>query len=257
MAAEQSSPFLSFKEVKSNGEAAYVTDTAHRLYWPLAGDFPATISVMKSRRGGLDEREPFCQPDGTWHDIASLPLTEPKVSSIEASIRDLDQWESDWVAWHENHETAEFVTYGDLDDEDRPYASEQNEDGSWEDDSDTEFLIRCCGQDRPLRTRGQKLQVTPSAGKDFVSIHDYVCAVHPWLMGLREDIIQAKIVTRPRPVVVPALASTTEWMVSAIVAPEHVVMTKDEWLEFHRPPRPMSAAIRNMLQRAGARIDPQ
>lgn len=180
MVAEQSSPHLSFKEVKSNGDAAYVTDAAHRLYWPLADVFPANISVMKSRRGGLDEREPFCRPDGTWHEIASLPVTEPKVSSIEVSIRDLDQWESDWVAWHENHENheaAEYVTYGDLDDEDRPYAYEQHEDGSWEDDSDTEFLIRCCGQDRPLRTRGQRLQVTPSAGKDFVSIHDYVCGM--------------------------------------------------------------------------------
>lgn len=177
MAAEGSSRRLSFKEFRSNGEAVYVTKIAHRLYWPLTGVFPATISVMKSSQGGLEEREPFCQSDGTWHEIASLPVTEPKVSSIEASICDLDKWEFDWIAWHEDHEAAEFVTYGDLDDEDRPYAREQKEDGSWEEDSDTEFLIRCCGQDRPLRKRGQRLLVTPSEGQDFVSIHDYVCGI--------------------------------------------------------------------------------
>lgn len=82
------------------------------------------------------------------------------------------------MAWHGHHEgelaAPEYVTYGDLSDEDRPYAKEAREDGSWEEDSDMEFLIRCCGQDRPLRKRGPKLVVTPAAGSDFVTVHDYV-----------------------------------------------------------------------------------
>lgn len=59
----------------------------------------------------------------------------------------------------------EYITYGDLSDEDRPYANEPVENGSWEEDSSTEFLIRCCENDRPLRKRGLKIKVTPSAGK--------------------------------------------------------------------------------------------
>lgn len=137
------------------------------------------MSVMRTARnaGKLDH---FFQPDtngsgsGSWHEISSLPLTDPKVSSIESSIRDLDQWEFEWVAAHQDRAAAEYVTYGDLSDEYRPYASEPDEDGSWEDDWDTEFLIHCCGEDRPLRKRGFRVEVTPSAGNDFVSVRDYV-----------------------------------------------------------------------------------
>jgi len=90
----------------------------------------------------------------------------------------LDQWEYDWVALHGDHQgdhhNSEYVEYGDMSDEDRPYANEAKQDGSWEEDSDTEFLIKCCGEDRPLRKGGHKLVVTPSAGNDFVTVHDYV-----------------------------------------------------------------------------------
>lgn len=175
MATIQLSPHPSFRELEQEpGRAVYFSDAAKCLYWPLAGSFPIAISVMKSRRGALEERESLLQPDRTWHEITSQPLTEPKVSSIDASIFDFHQWEPDWVAMHEDHDAAEYVTYGDLNDEDRPYAREPKEDGSWEEDSDTEFLLRCCGQDRPMRKRGLKPTVTPSSGNDFVSIYDYV-----------------------------------------------------------------------------------
>lgn len=131
---------------------------------------------MQTMRGALEDMEPLQRRDGTWHEIAFLPLTEPKVSSIKASVRILDQYEPDWVAWHEDHEAAEYVAYGDLDDDTRPFG-EQQEDGSWEADSDTEYLARCCGQDRPVHKRGLMVQVKPSAGKDFVTIHDYASGV--------------------------------------------------------------------------------
>lgn len=51
-------------------------------------------------------------------------------------------------------------TYGDLSDEDRPYADEAKEDGSWE--------------ERPLGKRGVKLVVTPSVGNEYITVLDYV-----------------------------------------------------------------------------------
>lgn len=81
------------------------------------------------------------------------------------------------MAWHGEHVGGEFepqyVTYGDLSDEDRPYANEAKEDGSWEEDEDKEFLVRCCGEERPLGKRGMKLVVTPSMGNHFVTVDDY------------------------------------------------------------------------------------
>ena len=143
-----------------------------RLCWPLKGTFPTALSVMKTMRGALEDMEPL-QRGGSWHEIAFLPLTEPKVSSIKASVPMLGQYEPDWVRWHEDHEVAEYVTYGDLDDDTRPFG-EQQEDGSWEADSDTEYLARCCGQDRPVHKRGLIVQIKPSAGREFVTIYDYI-----------------------------------------------------------------------------------
>lgn len=175
-------PYRSFEELRKDpNDAVVFSHAAKRLFWPLDGVFPTALSVMKTPRSA-DDLEPYYQNSpgggGNWHEIAQLALTEPKVSSVEASACDLEQWESDWIAWHGYHKgepaNPEYVTYGDLSDEDRPYAKEAREDGGWEEDSDTEFLIRCCGEDRPLGKRGQKLVVTPGAGGDFVTVHDYV-----------------------------------------------------------------------------------
>jgi hypothetical protein len=165
-------PYRSFKELRRDEVRVLFSPAAKRLFWPLEGVFPTAISVMKTPRSA-DELEPFFQPDtggngsGTWHEISHLP------------VYDLEQWEFDWMAWHKDHDGPEFdreyVTYGDLDDEVRPYANEPKEDGSWEEDSDTEFLVKCCGDDRPLRKRGLKLVVTPSEGSEsFVTVRDYV-----------------------------------------------------------------------------------
>ncbi|KAL7957134.1 hypothetical protein V8C34DRAFT_325504 [Trichoderma compactum] len=229
--------YPSFEELWRNEQPVLFSPAAKRLYWPLEGVFPSAISVMRTARS-VAELDPFFRPDtsgsgnGTWHEISSLPLTDPKVSSIEASLRHLDQWESDWLAWHRDHTAAEFKA-------------------DWEEDSDTEFLIRCCGDDRTLRERGLKIKVTPSAGNNFVTVHAYVSVVHPWLMGLRGDIIRVKAVARPMPYL--ESGDNIEWMVSNLTAPQHEIMTKEFWVEMHRPPRPMDAATSKFLQRIGAR----
>lgn len=165
--------YPSFEELASDRRRPGFSEDFRRLCWPLSGTFPSALAVMKTMRGALEEMEPLHRGDGSWHEIALLPLTEPKVSSIKATIPLLDQYEPDWVRWHENHNTSKYVTYGDLDDDTRPFG-EQQEDGTWEADSDTEYLAKCCGQDRPVHKNGLAVQVKPSAGGDFVTIRDYV-----------------------------------------------------------------------------------
>jgi hypothetical protein len=267
-------PYRSYKELRSDHVYVSFSPAAKRLFWPLKGAFPTAISVMKTPRSP-DDLEPYFQPgtggsgSGTWHETSQLPLTEPKVSSVEVSVCDLEQWEFDWIEWHRDHAPGEFapeyVTYGDLSDEDRPYARDPKEDGSWEEDSDTEFLIKCCGQDRPLRKRGIKLVVMPPAGHHFVTVHDYVSgkfgficettflmtmsAVHPWLMSLRDDILEAKTVARPQPYPV---SDVFEWMVNQ--GPEHTIEEKKGWIREHGggPRLPMPASTAAMIERIRA-----
>ncbi|PQE09087.1 domain containing protein [Rutstroemia sp. NJR-2017a BVV2] len=239
-------PYRSYNELQRARIYVEFSPVAKRLFWRYEGVFPTAISVMKPPLS-RDDLEPYFQPDtegggsGTWHEISQLSLTEPKVSSIEALAYVLYKWESDWIEWHKDHAGDEFnpeyVTYGDLSDEDRPYAENSKEDGNWEDDSETKFLVKCCGQDRPLRKKGIKLLVAPSAGNRFVTVHDYisVTAVHPWLMSLREDIFKAKLVARP----LPYIAWQEELMVGE--GPEHEIQIKENWLEDHGIRRPFTA----------------
>ncbi|OBT65800.1 hypothetical protein VE03_03314 [Pseudogymnoascus sp. 23342-1-I1] len=248
-------PYPSYREIRSDGLPMILSpNAAQRLFWPFDGIFPASISVMKTSRSPKS-LEPYVKPGtegnsgGTWHEISQLPLTEPKISSVEVSVYDLDQWEYTWLEQHREHTggNAEYILYGDLSDDDRPYPSEMKEDGGWESDSDTEFLMRCCDQDRPLR-KAAKLLVKPSAGNDFVTVHDYVSAVHPWLMSLREDILKAMTNFLGYPPSLP-----TEFMVSK--GPDMLwIEDKERWLQWNggspKPPRfPIPPSFLNKLRR--------
>jgi hypothetical protein len=177
-------PYPTFTELRIAGERVPVFSAAfERLIWPIRGEFPSAISVMEGNLDNPGNIEPlFNSETGEWHAIASEPTTTRKVSGLEASLTNLDSWGPKWEREHEEHadptwEGCRYVTYGDLDNDVRPFAAEpEREDGtwSWDEASDTEFLIYCCGQDRPLGKAGLRLEVRPSPGNDFVTIKDYV-----------------------------------------------------------------------------------
>lgn len=139
---------------------------------------------MKDLRNANDMVSCF-RPDtgdngtGTWHEVSQLPISELK--SRPSKLPSTNSTNGNLTGWRgmSGMKAPEFgrerVTYGDLDDDIRHYADEPVEDGVWETDSDTEFVIRCCGDDRPLRKRGQKLEIKPS--ESFVTVKDYVSGV--------------------------------------------------------------------------------
>ncbi len=193
----------------------------------------------------------------------SLPLTEPKLSTINASVPMLDEYEGNWVAWHKDHQAVEFVMYRDLDDETR--------NDSWEADLATEYPVRCCGEDRPVHKDGLTVQVKPAAGKEFVTIHDYVsgmlsagilyCSrliglvVHPWIMSLREHDIQAMTVAGDGTSMRPESARAMDWKISVRDAQQHYILTHKMWLSDPTKPVPLDDATRRKLRAAGTSRD--
>ncbi|KAH7035344.1 uncharacterized protein B0I36DRAFT_91360 [Microdochium trichocladiopsis] len=218
-------PYPSWSELKCARKSLTYSKGYWRIHWPLEGEYPAAISVAAERRTAIG-LEPFYDPTtDKWHDIADLPLTTPvKISSITAEMRELNVYERDWVECHRYCAGAKFVTYGDLDDDVRPYAKEMKEDGSWEEDSDTEYLIRCCGEERPIGKRALTLKVVPPPERDYLTIRDYISALHPFFMSLREDIMKAKEVApfeqfdKPR---------SRKWMI--LPGPLHSLSMGDRW----------------------------
>lgn len=74
-------------------------------------------------------------------------------------------------------------------------------------------------------------------------------AVHPWLMGLRPEILLAKTVARPQPY--PGSAGMA-WMVDE--GPEHKVEEKQSWIQRHGggAPRPVPSSTAAILARIRA-----
>ncbi|KAJ4144213.1 hypothetical protein LMH87_003103 [Akanthomyces muscarius] len=205
--------YAPFEEQRSDGQRVLFSEDFKRLCWPLSGTFPTALSVMKTMRGALQEMEPLQRGNGTWHEIAFLPLTQPKVSSINAYVPMLDEYEGNWVAWHRDHEEAEYVANWNLDDHTRPYGK-QEEDCTSETDSFIGYIASCCGQNRPEYKARLTVQVKPAAGKEFVTIHDYLSVVHPWMMSLREDIIQAMTVRGDGTDIALESARAMDWKIS-------------------------------------------
>jgi hypothetical protein len=49
-----------------------------------------------------------------------------------------------------------------------------------------QYLVKCCGQKRPW-AGDNRLQVT--AQGEFLTVHEYVSAIHPWLMAMRDTLL--------------------------------------------------------------------
>ncbi|KAK8033566.1 hypothetical protein PG991_002964 [Apiospora marii] len=204
--------FPSYEEVRTSDPSARflpirLTPEAHRIFWTLQGPLASAISVMPEdwREKGSEPGEAYMQGNTptdnsgaptALHPIAAAPLTEPKISSITVTVYALDMWEQQWLESHEAHAapTRPDCQFGELPPDYEGDERRDESDVDSDDEEDQGELLRCCEEDRP--TTKWKLTVTPSTdpaagGGCFVTVHDYVSAVHPWLMGLRGEIARA------------------------------------------------------------------
>lgn len=187
-ADSQPAQYLTDKELRSSGVSPHSTLATVRLVWSFSGSLETSISVMASAYN-VDVLEPYFQPatggGSPWHVISKSSLTHPPVSAIMATVDDLEIWESDWKDFHRNHSEpdsyseSEDLQYGDLPDYDP------------EKDEDPPHLLVCCGTDRPRNKSGGVLVTASQSGPGFVTVHDYITTVHPWLMRNRDDILDA------------------------------------------------------------------
>ncbi|KAF5526494.1 hypothetical protein CGCA056_v002950 [Colletotrichum aenigma] len=158
---------------------------ASRLLWRLQGPLAESIFVVWNWDTQDPPREPFATQNLTgnisWHAISQESLTEPKIKTISG----------EWIEWHLRHASPgdDDCVYGELLD-DLHYESEcSSSEGAEEDDNGDEVeLLRCCDTDQPKRALPLVIE---ASNTESITIHDYVSALHPWLIGLRQDIARA------------------------------------------------------------------
>ncbi|KAB5583028.1 hypothetical protein GE09DRAFT_288074 [Coniochaeta sp. 2T2.1] len=206
--------FPSFEEVfNSQQRRPLLTTEAKRLRWVLHGPLETAITVLRQpyhEPGTAPEPYRISQggPDNptTWHAVAQAAYTEPKVSSITVSVSQIDDWED---LWRERH-----IGCADppLDDEE---GGKENYD----------FPSRCCGEQRP---HPQDMTLTIRASGEYVTVHDYVSAVHPWLLRKHEDLLGALGALNDEPRL--ALPARKHLMVTSGGPDMLSVGTEEEWL---------------------------
>jgi hypothetical protein len=225
---ERTQPLKSYEAIRFTQEPLWLAPDAKRLVWSLDGDMIAAIHVMKDSKSP-ESLEPYFTKataddhTGTWHPVSQSPLSEPKISSVTVEVSPLDNWENEWLDWHQGHveldvgyQDESMVRIGELPDFD-PIKDEEG----------PKHLLRCCGSDRP---RGKNATVEVKAGlhskEDFITIHDYLLTVHPWLLGLKEDILGAISVFEDDP-----LPPETMLMVALAIPDMLLIQQKAEWMQ--------------------------
>lgn len=210
--SEQPRPLID--EQYNRAEPPNINPQTRRLRWSLNGPLKTAITIGRDywydtdevtepyylgpvTNGESTEDEPRTTTTPSWHPISQLPLTDPKVPSVKLSVEPLDDWDYHWMEKHDRHAFPdekiscnwpdEEVFFGPL-----PGA---DEDPTLDGGGD-EHLLVCCSQKRPVGKGVEgKVVVTPTVteeqGGGFVSIHDFISTVHAYLMGRRDEIIEA------------------------------------------------------------------
>lgn len=256
----------SYNELRAAGQPVRLSPEARRLFWAL--DQPSLASSIRIMREPHDPDHlgALFDDNGAVLDpaFARAPLTEPGVSSVTVRADDVESWEDRWLEAHQDHsdppeeEDGEgeagaggaMVRWGELPDYD---ADVDGDDGP-------PFLLACCGTERPRGRAAREVVVRPSSsstldsssggkgerneGDNFVTVLDYVSAVHPWLLGQRADLLGALGLWDDEPL----QAETTMLMVDCRDAHLVKVCLRDVWVARERKRGPGGATQPTVVQ---------
>lgn len=141
---------------------------AERIGWILQDPLEDSIFVMDNANEPSGPRQPGFQPgtapDGgpNLHPVAHLSLCEPPISSIIVSVGELQYAAEYWGDMH-----------------------------TYDPDDDPKSPCGCCGLSPP--PEDETLAVVAGKEGGFVTIGDYIAAVHPWLMSFRSAFLTIKM----------------------------------------------------------------
>ncbi|RFU75895.1 hypothetical protein TARUN_6357 [Trichoderma arundinaceum] len=208
-----SEPLPTFESLQKAQKGPTLSHEAACLFWSLQDSLKTSIFVMRNKKSPDPPLEPYFRQTldaANWHPLSQEPMTRPPVSSITVDVYELENWLDEWLEVH-----AECIDEGRI-------LADAEEGQIKELEDEERELLRCCGTERPPNSEPI---VVPASGKPYVTIHDYVTAVHPWLMNKRNDILWAMNVWDCAP-----LPAETKLMVNCN-GPASLMIDKEEtWI---------------------------
>ncbi|OTA63180.1 hypothetical protein K449DRAFT_381678 [Hypoxylon sp. EC38] len=228
MSTSEKEQLSSFNELRAAHHPPKLSPEMRRVFWAVDGPLSESVWIMESRNNP-DFLEPYFRGDGerqNWHPVSQAPLTEPKVSSITVHVDELEDWEDNWLNFHQDHSDPDAgnerfedgkltVLWGELPD----YKEGKDEEGR------PAHLLMCCGSTRPRGKEGG--MVVKPTSEDFITVHDYLSTLHPWLLSHRDDILTSMGLFDDKP-----LPQETKLMVNYDMVNCLMMYDRSEWIEF-------------------------
>lgn len=197
----------------SNDTLILISPASKRPLWTLNGPHESAIQVAPDpyyEPGAV--MEPYFRPGAaeSWHPVSQESLLVPQVPAVNVRIGCVDDWEQLWVE-----------------------------------------LNRYCldTKNDPRRPRAKNVELEVTTGGAFLTIHEYVSVVHPWLMGMRERLLDALGKLDGKAVPWP---SDTKLAVLQFGRRPLNIGTEDEWAYWHRKPNLEPRVERTMADRMEA-----
>ncbi|KAJ4286200.1 hypothetical protein N0V88_008102 [Collariella sp. IMI 366227] len=231
-AAESSPPFPSFEERSIPSDPVIVILETRRIRWTLNGPLESAVTISRDAHFDPDEiPEPYYLGSSSnnsdddekdrkpnWHPVSQLPLTEPKVSSLLLSVDSLDHWDYHWMEKHKQHSDLDEKRGSDIPDDELFYGPLPDE-----------HLLVCCGEKRPVDkgVKGKVVIKPATGGGGFVTIHDFISTVHPYLMARRNEVLEAMSKDPGRERFSPEISPMVLWL----SAPNVDVMDEAAWIK--------------------------
>ncbi|KAH6679968.1 hypothetical protein F5X68DRAFT_263664 [Plectosphaerella plurivora] len=196
------------------------SDASKRLFWTLNGPLESSIQVSPSPYYEPEAvMEAYCRPatdDGpaSWHPVSEENLFTMAHQTVKVRIENFAGYEQLWSDLNWEDSGAKWAALARDDPDFDPY------------DHDPDLGIPIC----PINVDDHILTVTTT--EDYLTIHEYVSAVHPWLMSIREIIVEALWYTNGRGT---SWTSESKLVVARGAGSIHVGGEKD-WRRSHRKP---------------------
>lgn len=153
-----------------HGRANATDAIKSRIRWKFTANESAadSVHVLRDVTDANSGLVPFFNEDGTMHRVGAASITCEPVSSIIVTINDIIN-----LGYMDDYREEGYVSPEEDDDDDEEEKEEREPKFGW------------------LRFyRGPRLEVKPKSA-DFVTIGDYITAVHPWLHDKRQLILTA------------------------------------------------------------------
>ena len=190
-----------------------------RLRWyPLSSPDPEkAIAVIEDVTDAHSHQTGY----SATHPIANEPATDPPVSSIDFISKDLDIWEYYWWQIHREH-TANDPSGAIW----KPAPRRECGEGGG-----GKILMRCsCGSRKPPKAALFR-RTLYATSQPFVTVNDYITAVHAYFQWAKPPILYAKTINRPD-TLRPLTESTPLYIVPGSLTSPYLVEDAPENVQF-------------------------